>query len=81
MNKPERAHVLILKIEADDINSLVGVLRSIEADFILGKQSSQSTMGGASGSHVYNYRKNDITHDEYFVALEKELEKMRDASN
>lgn len=73
---PERAYVLDLKVEADDLESLIGYLRSFELDLHMGKIST-GVRGGYSAGSVYSLRVNEgVTHETWVIALEAYLDEL-----
>ena len=73
--KPERAIVFTLKIEADSEKELINALNNLTTQFSVGELYESSVSGGYSWSHVYNVKRNNITHDEYFDKVSELLEK------
>lgn len=80
--KPRRAFVLDLKVEADDLDSLLGYLRSFETDLYLNRISTGVSGGYSAGSQYSLSIDETITHDSWAEALEKYIAWMdaRDAS-
>lgn len=89
---PRRAYVLDLKIEADDLDSLLGYLRSFETDLYLGRISRGASGGYSAGSTYSLDVDNSITHDawaetnqryidwlDWKAAVEKRAEQVYDA--
>ena len=74
--KLERAIVVELKIEADDIGSLVNALHDLATQIAVEQYVPLSSVcGGYSWSHILTSRTHEITHDEYFEQIEKVLSK------
>lgn len=71
---PQRAYVLDLKVEADDLDSLIGYLRSFELDLRMG-HISHGVSGGYSAGSVYSLKINEgVTHETWVVKLEAYLD-------
>lgn len=68
-NKPERAIVFELKVEADSEEDLSHALSDLATQIACGELSEASVSGGYSWSHVYSVKRNVITHDEYFEQI------------
>lgn len=79
LTPPKRAYVLDLKVEADDLDSLVGYLRSFETDLYAGR-ISRGVSGGYSAGSVYSLTVNEgVTHETFIIALKAYLAKLDEA--
>lgn len=78
---PERKVVFLLKVGADDRQSLANALWSI-ADQIERREINGPTgvSGGYDSGYIYEFREGDgPSHDEYFEQLNAHLEAQRGA--
>lgn len=66
--QPRRAYKLELKIEADDLESLIGYLRSFETELYMEKVT-RGVSGGYSAGSIYSLDVDPtITHDSWAEA-------------
>lgn len=73
MNKPERAYVLDLRVEADSLDDLIGYLRSFETELYM-EQVSTGVSGGYSAGSIYSLKINEgVTHDSWWQEMQKYL--------
>ncbi len=70
-DEPRRAYKLDLKVEADDLDSLIGYLRTFETDLYMGK-ISRGVSGGYSSGSIYSLDVDEtITHDAWAEANQR----------
>lgn len=74
-NKPQRAFSIVLTAGADTAEDLAWELRHLSDDIERG-QLTVGCRGSSSSGSVYSYRERPITHDEYFAAIDAELQKL-----
>lgn len=76
-DKPKRACVLTLKMEADTRADMASALFNI-ADLIERGELTVGASGGVNSGAIYEYIESDKpTHEEYFIALQKYLDGKR----
>ena len=68
-DKPERARVLTLELQADSDDDLAGALTALAAAVDRG-ELTKGVSGGARSGYIYELRDgNCADHDEYFARL------------
>ena len=73
---PRRAYVLDLKVQADDLESLIGYLRSFETDLHMGN-ITRGVSGAYSAGSIYSLDVDkSITHETWVIALEAYLDSL-----
>lgn len=78
--KPERAHKLIMVVEADSARALASFLFNMSNQIDRGEITT-GVSGGYDSGAIYSYKVNpDQTHDAYFQELETYLASLRTAS-
>jgi len=71
---PERACILLVKIDADDRRSVIAQLHHIAHQLERGDIGSPWISGGYSSGHILSYTESGSpTHDEYFAQLDAHL--------
>ena len=72
--KPERAFVLLFKMEADSVQEIANRLFCLSTRISLEGLPEFSISAGGDSSYILTSRRNDISHDEYFAKINKVLE-------
>lgn len=74
-SKPQRACILIAKIEADTPDEMASALERLAVEVQLGEVNGTKLSGGYSSGYIVDYRNNEEpTHDEYFKQLQAHLD-------
>ena len=78
MSKPQRACVLIAKIEADTPQDMSAHLEQLARDIDRKELGQTSISGGYSSGHILTYSEcGEPSHDEWFKDLQAHLEEKR----
>lgn len=82
MDKPQRACILLAKIEADTPAAMASALERLAFEILAGELSGVSLSGGYSSGWIVDYQQSDRpTHDEYFQKLQAHLDEKRQHAN
>lgn len=78
---PRRRFVLTAKIEADSRKDLADALHALEFSVAAERLNGNSISGGPSYGWIVRLSEDEaVTHDSYFAAIEKELERLKPAA-